>query len=208
MATIQLGANEMERFSCVVVIAFLVAAVSGSAQAMITAGPDIIAAPSSVADDFPGAENRNQQAFNEAQGVILAAALNVDGGSIAAGTWVDSHMIFLNTAGSTQVADTQTWTFDGPVIGVMSDINGIYEAASNSVLGAAGTFYPGSFSNRGLEGNDFYSVAANSITVGMVVTEPGDWIRVVTTPVPAPGAVFLAGLGTMAVGWLRRRRVV
>lgn len=198
----------MKKTRSITMIALLVAAVAGSAQAMLTAGPDIIAAPPSVVDDNPGAENYHQQAFNELQDVLLGAALSVDGGSIGAGTLVDSHMIFLNTPGNANVVDAQTWTFDGKIIGVMSDLNGTYEDASNAVLGNPGTVYPGSFSNRGLEGNDSYVVAGNSIRVGMQVTEPGDWIRVVTTPVPAPGAIVLVGLGTTAVGWLRKRRIV
>ena len=193
--------------SATVPILLLLAA--GSAQAVLTSGPDIIGAPASVFDDNPGAENLHQQAFNERQGVLLLANLAVDGGSIASGTVVDSHMIFLNTpVGTSTTSDTQTWTFDGPILGVLSDIGGNLEAASNAILGAPGTAYPGAFANRGLESNDWYSVSGNAITVGMNVTEPGDWIRVTTQAVPAPGAIVLGGLGTGLVGWLRRRRVV
>ncbi len=193
--------------SATVPILLLLAA--GSAQAVLTSGPDIIGAPASVFDDNPGAENLHQQAFNERQGVLLLANLAVDGGSIASGTVVDSHMIFLNTpVGTSTTSDTQTWTFDGPILGVLSDIGGNLEAASNAILGAPGTAYPGAFANRGLESNDWYSVSGNAITVGMNVTEPGDWIRVTTQAVPAPGAIVLGGLGTGLVGWLRRRRAV
>ena len=198
----------MKRFTSYGAMLASILVLVGPAQAMLTSGPDIIGAPASVFDDNPGTENSNQQAFNEQQDVLLAADLAVDGGFIAAGTRVDSHMIFLNTPGTQNASDTATWTFSGPVLGVMSDIGGTFEAGSNALLGAPGTAYPGAFGNRGLESNDWYTVSGNQITAFMQVTEPGDWIRVATHSIPAPGAVVLAGLGASLAGWLRRRRLV
>ena len=118
--------------------------------------------------------------------LLLAAPLQVDSGAVPAGLKVDSHMIFLNTVGNVQAIDPGVvWEFDGPVVGVMSDNNGNLEAASSGLLGATGTAYPlAGFNNRGLENNDGYVVAGNTITVNMRVTEPGDWIRVVTASIP------------------------
>jgi len=62
---------------------------------------------------------------------------------------------------------------------VISQQNGQREANSN-YLGAAGTFYPRAFGNRGMEANDSYIINGNQLTVNMQVTEPGDWIRVIT----------------------------
>jgi hypothetical protein len=72
------------------------------------------------------------------------------------------------------------WTFDGPVLMVFSDIGGTGEASTNALLGLPTTTYPGAFANRGLETNDGFMVSGNTLSVWMQVTEPGDWIRVVT----------------------------
>ena len=180
-------------------------------NALVIAGPDIIAAPPSVIDDPPGAVNDHQQAFDERQSVLLAVALAVDSGFIPAGTLVSSHMIFLNTDGPVFASDAQIWTFDGIILGVMSDTGGTLEAASTALLGALGTIYPAAFPNRGLEGGDSYLLLGNQIALTASVTEPGDWIRVITlaSPVPEPSTLLLLAMSVAGLAgstWLRSRR--
>ena len=177
----------------------------------------IIAAPADINDD--AAANTAQQGFNEVQNHLLTSNLAVDGGMIASGTMVNSHMIFLNTGpgndGTLGEHFNVTWGFDGIILGVMSNSNGSLEVNSSSVLGAAGTSYPGAaFNARGMEGNplltncnvnDCYRVLGTDLLVTMRVTEPGDWIRVVTL-VPEPGTITLLGLGLLGLGSMRRSK--
>jgi len=185
----------------------------------------IIGAPGDVNDD--AAFNTGMQGFNEVQSFTLLADLNIDGGIIGLGTTIDSQMIFLNTesqaTGSANVVSHENvvWTFDGIILGTMSNSNGSLEVASSGFLGAAGTAYPNSaFAARGLESSgsfaDSIAVVGNVLTASFFVTEPGDWIRVITqsvpgtiTVVPLPAALPLYGTGLAImgfIGWRRKRK--
>ena len=172
---------------------------------------DIVPAPPDAGNNGLGSET-HQLGFNEIQGYTLLAPLNVDGGTdIPIGTIVNSHMILLNHTTpdrQPELTAVNIWEFDGIVIGVMSDPTGIAESQSSSFLGADAipTSYPGAPSTaRGLENNDasdFYTgVGTNFLTVGMHVTQPGDWIRVVTAPaaVPVPSAMLLFSTGLIGL---------
>lgn len=166
-----------------------IAGVAGGNSSAGTA-PAIIGAPANVLEDT--VTNRGMQGFNEAK-VVTTIAHNVNGGVIPAGMLVSSHMIFLNSRGRVELNHANVvWTLSQSILGVMSDPNGEFEAASSFELGAPATNYtvtfPGSgpaapYRLRGLETIktiDSYIVSGNQITVTMNVVEPGDWIRVVT----------------------------
>jgi hypothetical protein len=180
-------------FKAIIVLVIGLLSLTANASIVSVSGPDssegvapaIISAPENVLDS--DVSNLGMEGFDEAQDVVTTVAHNIDGGgSIPADTLVDSHMIFLNKpdgVGGTLTHANVTWTFDGIVIGVMSNSNGSLEVASSSELGASTTTYPTApFSARGMESGDSYVVSSNTITVTMTVSQPGDWIRVITTP--------------------------
>ena len=172
----------------------------------VTGSGAIITAPADVSDD--AATNMMLEGFDEQQNVLLTSDLLVDGGSVMAGATIDSHMIFLNSEGVTSLSSSAIFEFTGNILGVMSDRGGRLEALSNSFLGAAGTVYPGAFNSRGLESTDSYSIISpNMLSIRFQVSEPGDWIRVVTTSeVPEPASLTLMGLAGLGLLSRRRRR--
>ncbi len=183
----------------------------------------IIAAPGAVLNSSIFAPA--QRGFDEQQNVLLTAAIQMDGGVIAAGTRVRSHMIMLNKDPQNPTPIDHpgvTWTFSTMILGVMSDLSGNLEAASTGQLGSLTTLYPtiggpdvgalggnpgapyAGFQARGLETINTYNVSGSNLTVNLRVNEPGDRMRVITKA-PEPSSFLLLGAGLLGLLGISRR---
>ena len=137
---------------------------------------------------------------------------------IAQGTVVSSHYLYFDPVYRNRVTNV-TFTFDGPIIGVIVNSDRFHNAAhgktdyylDSDFLGNPLTHYPHHhFDDRGLEwrAGDTVVVSGNSITLSLWASSPGDQIRVITAPggggvlepVPAPPGLLLALSGFVAVG--------
>ncbi len=152
-------------------------------------------------------------AWDEQQNVFTTGVycdmLNNPGssGSPVPGTIIgafDSHMIhFQQPTGAFGVNGSVTFT--GQIIGVI--FVGLSLDNTDATFGSFGTVYPTFDPNRGLNAFSNFSINANVLTFSFGMLPPTKDIvevRVLTHPVPAPGAAALIGLGGLAA--LRRRR--
>ncbi|WP_425038849.1 VPLPA-CTERM sorting domain-containing protein [Primorskyibacter sp. S187A] len=176
----------------------------------MSVGPGVqqIGTPTSVTDDNPGSD-AIIKAFDEIQGLTLDDDLSVDGGTIVEGTRINSHMVFANReTGSALVRLSGSVTFDGMILGVISNTA---QLGNTDALLGPGTTYD-TFTARGLEfggaNGDGYEVSGSVFTADeFVITQPGDWVRVITAatiPVPASAALLPMGFGALVA--LRRRK--
>ncbi|PHS69736.1 MAG: hypothetical protein COB23_05595 [Methylophaga sp.] len=191
----------------ILILTALLFSVQAQAALVGTLGGKIIGAVS-IQEDSP--TNRRQQGFDEQQGVLLTKMIKVDGGFIAKGTKVDSHIIFFNTKGNKYGASKALWKFDGQILGVMSDKKGRLMNKTNDIFAAFDDYFTTGkslpFNAAGMEGRDGYFINAMVLGVFMEVTEPGDWIRVITaSAVPIPAAIWLFGSALLGFVGMRRR---
>lgn len=166
-------------------------------------------APLSVNNSIPG--NDTTAYVFEEQTIWLTSDLVTDTGTISAGQWVTSYMLFMNqVSGPPQINTSASGTvsFTDAILGLMtSSANMINSSGLSALLGASGTNYNLTHSLTGLENNDSLTFSGNVATFAFNVNEPGDWTRVITVatiPLPAGGLLLLGALGGLAT--LRRRR--
>jgi hypothetical protein len=122
---------------------------------------------------------------------------------IAAGTLVNSHYVFFDPVNNPASRVIGNVTFDGTVLGIITGRNGL--SGTDALLGNSNVNYlnPGF---RGLEGSDSASFAGNQVFVNFVATSPGDYIRVLTAPVPEPGTWAMMILGFFGLGAAMRHK--
>lgn len=186
--------------------ALLTAGAASAAVVSFSSTVSQILAPASVTNGSPGS-NTHILTFDEAQDYLLSSDLQTDSSLILSGTRISSHMVFLNRAsGSGPLSLSGTITFSEMILGTMTSINGSLLVLSD-YLGSPTTYT--NFNNRGLESNDSSSFLDKTLSVSLTVTQPGDWIRVITAApaaVPVPASVGLMGLALASLVGLRRRR--
>ncbi|MBS0198023.1 MAG: right-handed parallel beta-helix repeat-containing protein [Planctomycetes bacterium] len=140
------------------------------------------------------------RAFNERLGVSLSASLTVEasdvgtvnqGGQIVAttipaGTFVNSHLLHLNSVGTASVRRQGTVTFDTTILGVIVTANGLN--STDAMLGSPGVVYPTNVAGRGVEldapipNDDEFEIMADRRTIRFLgsVSSDVDEVRVIT----------------------------
>lgn len=165
---------------------------------------EIIGGSITVIDPPAAVGNNNQQSalllgFNEMQNVRLDADLMVAGVTITEGSFVSSHYIIVDPVNSTRI--TGNAIFDGDVLAIV-ETNADLDA-TNGLFGATGTTYA-TLGLSGLESGDSVTIGpANEIFVDATASSPGDYVRILTVGIPAPGV--LSAFGVVA-GLATRRR--
>jgi hypothetical protein len=200
-------------------------AAPATAQIIGTAGDaQVIAPPASVVPDQLESPTAIQ-VFAERSGVILPVDLTVNftepglydeisdltGGTIAAGTIVDTYFLHSDPIGVTPTQYAGSVTFATDVLGVIV-LTGRLEL-TDAPLGSPTTIYPASgtvpFRDMELQATEFVQLSPDRRTLRFVAgtAEFTDQVRVITaSAAPESGTLPLLALGVGAGGILAARR--
>ncbi len=214
--------------------AVIVSGTLSSGSVVVNGGSfQIVAAPATIATNQ--VNSINVLGVNEQQKVTLGAAQRVINANIAsgtiiannatavnpvstlisAGTVVNSHLVFLDPAGTSTRGATGSVTFNGRILGFILHDTGRLGANftdTNALFGATGTTYGAMHS--GLDGApDAYTIGGSGNKTLTFTFNAGatsaDFVRVITAvPEPRSWAMMLTGFGMVGFGMRRRRTAV
>ncbi len=172
---------------------------------------------------FPPESSTQVFVFNEQQNIPFVSTQELDFGSIAAGTLVNSHYVQYDPIGSGFVG-TGSVTFDGPVLGVITSTSGLTADLNSGVSGTSDTYfgletvlgaYPAGAdpSSRGLgspEDDLVVNIGENTLVIDSLEVPPLrsgnlDGFRVLTA-VPLPPAIWLFSFGLLSLIGISRRK--
>jgi PKD repeat protein len=180
----------------------------------VSAGMQLIAAPASEKNGVLVSDT-TINAFNERQGVTLASPIAVNtvvpgnyntygswaGGSIPAGTSVDSHIVHADHTKTNVLIYSGTITFQTKILGIIWNDTKLRD--TDAILGNPTTAYPTNLTGRGLEIGDIDSVNwidQRTISVNWSQGDVLDEMRVITDhndpPVASAGAPYSGTEGT------------
>ena len=165
--------------------------VASAVPAITVTGDLVLAGPEPLSLALGAVESNTEiRVFSELQSIALTAPLNVNGGTIAAGTTVSSYLLHFDTVGSALISRSGSVTFDNDILAVITT-DALLDGSDNQ-LGLLGTvFYTGT--SRGLESGENPTIASRTVTVQWTVSSPMDEMRVVLVPEPGMIAFFCIG---------------
>lgn len=192
----------------------LSAAAVANAAIVTTAGACVQIGPPPFAN-FPTLAGPNAFAWDEQASVTVTGVFanmttnpSTNGAPVpglVTGTF-NSHFVHF-TGFVPSPAAAGTVVFDAPIAAVF--YRDLELDNTDALFGAGGTTYPTTLVNRGTALPSFISINSNVLNFNLLANAAGiidiEQIRVLTYPVPTPGAMALIGLGGLVVS--RRRRV-
>ena len=152
-------------------------------------------------------EDNNLYGFDEHRNFVLPTDLFVDvgGGSLPAGTTVDSHYVFLDPGRYASIVGTVD--FDSDILAIITHTGHLL---ASDFLGNTSIYYM-NHSASGLEPGDSVTIrGARQILFAATAQSPGNYFRVLTkssaaVTTPEPAASVLLGFGLAAMVLLAKR---
>ena len=133
-------------------------------------------------------------------------------GTASSGTTVDVHLIHFDPVGSpaNPIRLQGNVTFGADILGVIVFDSSLY---GSDWLGNPNTTYPsvshGYFTQRGPEfkPQDYLTLSEDmrTLSVDFLTQDKLDEVRIITSPIPLPSAVWLLGSGLIAFAGVRRK---